>query len=287
MSDCKAFRTEIDEAAHADALGRAVFAHAEGCAACGAQLRERESLRGLVRGLGKVEAPADFEFRLRARMAASKPGGGGGLFSRLFPVGGLAWAAVAVCVVSLSAFVYFRQSQPPTKGAPNAGEVARAAGATAQANNAESESAKPDEAKPDEAKQQSEFAGMTAVTKFTDSNVSSKPVGVKVKRGASQPPLKEFVVREPRAGSTQGGSIVADVHSAVVLPLLNTGAGNASRVPTQGIELGTTAGTLRVVLRDERGTLVPMRSVSFGSQEPLSRQAAAQRAPSNDEEGVW
>jgi len=30
-----------------------------------------------------------------------------------------------------------------------------------------------------------------------------------------------------------------------------------------------------------------MRSVSFGSQEPLSRQTAAQRANSNDEEGVW
>ncbi len=37
----------------------------------------------------------------------------------------------------------------------------------------------------------------------------------------------------------------------------------------------------------ERGALVPMPSVSFGSQEPLSRQTAGGRTSTQDEEGVW
>ena len=289
MSDCKVFRTEIDEAAHAAALGRGATAHAESCAACGSHLRERESLRGLVRGLGRVEAPADFEFRLRARMAGSKPGGGGGLFARLFPVGGLAWAAVAVCVLSASAAVYFRQAQPSKRGAPNAGEVALGTDAPARTGDVESKSAgsKTDETnvRPAVVVGPTVAAGTTAVNDVVVSGASQKSTAAK--RAASQPRAREFVVREPRIDPTQGRSIVADLHSARVLPLRYTAVGTASRAPAQSIELGTSAGTLRVVLRDERGTLVPMRSVSFGSQEPLSRQTAAQRAASKVEEGVW
>ena len=69
--------------------------------------------------------------------------------------------------------------------------------------------------------------------------------------------------------------------------MLNSVNNGASRVQAQGIHLGTTAGTLRVALRDERGLLVPMRSVSFGSQEPLSRQNAGARVSTQDEDGVW
>src|SRR3954466_1554709 len=124
MSDCKVFRTEIDGAADGGALGREAASHVESCAACVEDLRGRAALRGLVRGLGRVDAPPDFEFRLRARMAASKPGGGRGLFAGSFPIGGLAWAAVAVCILSVTAAVYFRQAQPTRQGTPNVCEVA-------------------------------------------------------------------------------------------------------------------------------------------------------------------
>src|SRR4051794_27356242 len=124
MSDCKVFRTQIEEAADGGALGRETASHVSTCAACGEELRVRASLRGLVRGLGRVDAPPDFEFRLRARMAASKPGGGRGLFASWFPVGGLAWAAVAICVLSVTAAVYFRQAQPVNRSSTNTGEVA-------------------------------------------------------------------------------------------------------------------------------------------------------------------
>jgi hypothetical protein len=108
------------------------------------------------------------------------------------------------------------------------------------------------------------------------------------KRAASQPHEKELVARDSRGELPRVGSIDAAFSTARVrLPDLNSGNSVASRVPAQGIQLGTSAGTLRVTLRDERGALVPMRSVSFGSQEPLSRQTASSRLTSKDEEGVW
>jgi hypothetical protein len=279
MSDCKTFRKEFEAAADGGALGPRAIAHAEVCAACGVELRGGEALHGLVRGLGRVEAPPDFEFRLRARMAASRPGGGGGLFTRLFPVSGLAWAAVAVCVLSVSAAVYFRQAQPEKRGASNGGEVASVpqvyASPTAnESNNTGDKATRPTDAVPTVASVETAPAVM--------------PRGVTSKRGASHASERESAAHQPRNDSPRGGSVDAAVSTAQVkLPLFNSGANVASNVPAQGIQLGTSAGTLRVVLRDERGTLVPMRTVSFGSQEPLSRETASRRANAKDDEGVW
>jgi hypothetical protein len=279
MSDCKVFRTEIDVAAEGGALGCDAATHVESCAACGEELRGRAALRGLVRGLGRVEAPPDFEFRLRARMAASKPGSGRGLFAGSFPVGGLAWAAVTVCILSVTAAVYFRQAQPTTQSAPNGGEVASVPQVNATPTDAESNNTD-EKATPTPASGKTFVAGGTTTSVF---QTVATP-----KRAASQPHERESVAHVSRGELTRGGSIDADLRPAgVILPQLNNVSSVASRVPAQGIQLGTSAGTLRVVLRDERGTLVPMRTVSFGSQEPLSRQTASGRLTSKDEEGVW
>jgi hypothetical protein len=279
MSDCKVFRTEINVAADGGALGRDAASHVESCAACGEELRGRAALRGLVRGLGRVEAPPDFEFRLRARMAASKPGGGRGLFAGSFPVGGLAWAAVAVCILSVTAAVYFRQAQPTSQGAQSQGEVASVPQVQASPSATESNNKGEKPTTPTDAGKVFVAGGttMSAAQKFTTP-----------KRAASQPHERESVAHVSRGELTHGGAIDADLRPAgVILPQLNNANSVASRVPAQGIQLGTSAGTLRVVLRDERGTLVPMRTVSFGSQEPLSRQTASGRLTSKDEEGVW
>ena len=282
MSDCKVFRTEIDEAADGGALSAGTAAHVASCAACGAALSKSVALRGLVRGLAKVEAPSDFEYRLRARMAASKPRGGRGLFAGLFPVGGLAWAAVAVCVLSLTAAVYFRQTQPARHDASNSGEVAGVpqASASPTANESNNAGVKTN---------QQTNGNPTVASNQTASDAPQRVTHVKGERHVStQPHERELAGREPRSVSPRAGAIdMAFSPAPIRLPELNSGNGGASRVPTQGIQLGTTAGTLRVVLLDERGTLVPMRTVSFGSQEPLSRQTVSGRVSAKDVEGVW
>lgn len=281
MSDCKVFRTEIDDACDGGALGPRAASHVTSCAACGDELRGREALRGLVRGLGRVEAPADFEYRLRARMAGSRPGGGHGVFGGLFPVRGLAWATVAVCVLSVTAAVYYMQAQQTKQNAPSVAESARASQAHPGSASSESNNASQNPA------QQTEQAG----GRQTAAVVPAPPVtqgASNVRRFASQPRERELATRELRAEPARVGTVDAAFSSAQIhLPGLSSGNNGATRVQAQGIQLGTTAGTLRVVLRDERGTPVTMRSVSFGSQELLSRETATRRPNSNEEEGVW
>ncbi len=71
--DCRFIRREIEEAGPADSLSLNVSDHLDGCAACGVFFNEQVKLRELVSSLGTVAAPADFDFRLRARLAGEKP----------------------------------------------------------------------------------------------------------------------------------------------------------------------------------------------------------------------
>src|SRR5918998_6414155 len=118
MSECKVFRREIEE--DGGVMSAGARAHASLCRACGEELRERESLRALVGGLGKVDAPADFEFRLRARMSAAKIDRGHGRFSGMRWLYGFAPVAVAACFVIVSATLYFRQPARPGAGSISA-----------------------------------------------------------------------------------------------------------------------------------------------------------------------
>src|SRR5688500_12983854 len=125
MSDCKVYRREIVEGFDGT-MSRGARAHAEVCRDCGDELRGRESLRALVRGLAKVEAPSDFEFRLRARMAAS------GSTGRRIPLGGLrlvyafAPVAAAACFLVVSTALYLRQASRPSPAAsPSVAESPR------------------------------------------------------------------------------------------------------------------------------------------------------------------
>jgi hypothetical protein len=279
MSDCKAFRAEIEEASGASALGPAASGHVRACAACGEALREREALRGLVRGLVRVEAPPDFEYRLRARMAAAKPRGGLTLMGRLRSPG-LAWVAAAVCFVSVSAALYVRQS--PKRAA--------AAAATVAASNALAH-VKTVEAGRDGAGS-SEAPGGVAFTRAVEHRDARSNAQVRLsvraasaKRDAAQERWSDFFASTQRTDASVPGSFDLAAKSARVIKHLPEQGGEVAR--SQGIPLGTSAGTLRVVLRDERGARVPMRSVSFGSQEALLRETASRREPASDEEGVW
>lgn len=108
---CKKFRLEIEEAARGASLGASAAAHVAACASCRAFRAERNNLSVLVAGLGRVAAPADFEMRLRARMARAEVNDRARFAWRGF-VPGAAWIAVASClVIALSVVVHFRQAQ--------------------------------------------------------------------------------------------------------------------------------------------------------------------------------
>lgn len=73
---CRSIRREIEEAGEADSLSLSVNDHLRTCSACEVFYDEQTKLRQLVSSLGTVAAPADFDFRLRARLAGEKARGG-------------------------------------------------------------------------------------------------------------------------------------------------------------------------------------------------------------------
>lgn len=262
MSDCKVYRREIDEAADGRSVSTGARSHSSSCRACGDELRERESLRALVGGLGKVGAPADFEFRLRARMSAAKGEGGHGRFSGARWLYGFAPVAVAACFVVVSATLYFRQAVRPT--ATHTSAVAHE-----PARNVEHDRDTPNNLHGPAAESavEKEFAGVHPP------EVASPKVKKPVRRvNARAVQAREVARSGERQADVEPRTLVSSVTGAQVLTPIRA-----------------SAETLRVILRDERGAerVVPMRSVSFGSQSVLARDAATKPSAAVEVGGVW
>src|SRR5260370_5884063 len=99
--ECRATRREIDEGG--EHLSGQALRHVASCARCLAFQNERARLRDLLTSLEPVTAPADFDFRLRARMAQTERLGPRSFFSGFaLSTPGMAGAA-AVVIVALSA----------------------------------------------------------------------------------------------------------------------------------------------------------------------------------------
>src|SRR5713226_2461923 len=80
ITDCKTIRREIEEANLDDLLSNEANEHLRTCAECRRFHGDRRALRDLIGSLETVGAPADFDFRLRARLAREKPSNGYGSF---------------------------------------------------------------------------------------------------------------------------------------------------------------------------------------------------------------
>jgi hypothetical protein len=265
MSECKVYRREIDGATDGGVLGGGALSHVALCRACGDELRERERLRALVGGLGKVEAPADFEFRLRARMAASKAGGGGGRFGGTRWLYGFAPVAVAACFVVVSATLYFRQA-PRTN-------TAAAPAAAAPARNVE-----PGRAPSTNNGQRSPAVSTDAggqVVRVNQTNVASSKAHKSAREWNTKVRQAREVAHrgERREDVAQNTSVNSFTGARVLTP----------------ISVKASAEPLMVILRDERGAerVVPMRSVSFGSQDLLSRGTTRRSPVFAEVGGVW
>src|SRR5262245_5192619 len=66
---CEAIRRELDELNLDETCSTAAIEHLRDCGACREFHEKQTKLRQIVGSLGTVAAPADFDFRLRARLA--------------------------------------------------------------------------------------------------------------------------------------------------------------------------------------------------------------------------
>lgn len=70
--DCENLRREIDESAPGESLSMFAGRHLSSCAECKTFSDQQQKLQNILANLGTIEAPGDFNFRLRARLAREK-----------------------------------------------------------------------------------------------------------------------------------------------------------------------------------------------------------------------
>ena len=269
MSDCKVYRREIVEGFDGE-MSRGARAHAGSCRACADELRGRESLRALVRDLGKVEAPSDFEFRLRARMTAS------GVKGRRAPLRGLrliyafAPVAAAACFLVVSTALYLRQASRTSPAESTSVNVAESARNTT--------------------------AGQAAAPPAIGEVKETERMGTEIVDVASKSvtPEGQQAIQRRRAAARQSREVAARLNVRAAMSQRNTADFSVTQAPVitgrgMTITLKTTAEPMRMILRDERGAgrIVPMRTVSFGSQQFMARESMSRQATVAENEGVW
>jgi hypothetical protein len=248
------------------------------CASCRLFGEERLALRRLVGGLEKVSAPADFEFRMRARMAAEASRNAPRASWFNFSPAALSWPLAACFALAVSATLYFQQ-QPQ----PNA--------ATVIAN----EQTRPIVVAETPAPQAT--LGVETASSATDTNVETPP-------GADETSQKNSLAARRRALPVRvaGGRTTVDAAqiragleetSSASLPgapvmhtANNPATGERVLIPVQ---VSAQERPLKVLLRETGGEArtISVESVSFGSRDVIGRPATMTKASLSTNQGVW
>jgi len=293
--ECRDWRNEIEEGGPGAPLSGGARAHLSTCAACRAAQVEGERLRQLLGGLGCVEPPADFDFRLRARMArGGRPARATLIRTRR------AFGLAAACLAVFCGLAFLRLNSAGTGGEFRAADVSDAAtndgalprpGARAEA--------------PDTGGAGVETGGVSRTIgaadgiRLTGAGGGGPEVAASAQPRRTTPAAYAAALPARAAGRQPGnrpghsrrpGDSAFGVSAARVRTISGADDETASvRRQPLAIPVGASDEPLRVLLRDERGSvrLVPTRSVSFGSQQIVARERGAQKTSFTDQEGVW
>ncbi|HEX9628414.1 MAG TPA: hypothetical protein VF961_00220 [Pyrinomonadaceae bacterium] len=251
-TDCRNVCRELEEAATGELLSTPVREHLSRCASCAKFGDEQQKLRKMVASLGTVEAPADFDFKLRARLAASRSarrdllsGNGFGLRSVAFAtlVLLLGFAVIVMNVRSRST-----ESRPSTQ----------ANGPASESNN---QAAQLDENKLSEDARR-EVAGTSPTNPSNPTDIQTNIPGRQVTKGKGSSPSQYTVARNGRVKATD--------LSATPAPVLRP---TETAVGSSVFPLGTSYQSLKVSVDDGRGSsrTISLPTVSFGSSRVLAR----------------
>ena len=258
--DCRRTLCEIEEAGSADLLSAAAISHLDVCAACEKLSRQQTKLQAIVSGLGTVEAPGDFDFRLRARLAAEKNGDARHLpfanlsFSRRFA----AVAAMLLLIGSALVFVNLR-------GRPNNPVVA---GGSKQI-----------QSQPTAPKTPANPLVLPASVNPDESPVAKAP-----KKNESDGTRRRRFSSE--LASLPGKHLGTQDLSGTRAPVMTRDDQVAQSYPTAAFPIDASYQSLKLSVNNGRGTsrTISLPSVSFGSQRTLSQAASPLLASSR---GAW
>jgi hypothetical protein len=260
--NCRNIRREIEAAGPGDVLSSRVDQHLANCTACETLARQQANLHRIVSSLGTVEASGDFDFRLRARLAADKRQ------PRPFALAGLSFgvraAATAMVLILFGAAVLFVALR--TRSGNSAPEVV--AGGAPNVNQANPSGGNVPAPVPAPGKvEQPQVPAPTVVAGSKTPQPSSGK-----RRGTSMSTVATY-----RDGRTSyGGTRDSSGTGAVVLK------GN------EGVAFPIDASyqSLKVSIDNGRGSsrTISLPTVSFGSQRALSQDATPLMASAR---GAW
>lgn len=257
---CRNIRREIEEAGQDEDLSPAINAHMKSCGECETFFDQQFKLRAMVASLGTVAAPNDFEFRLRARLAAEKRSTGPSLSISNLSFGLRATAFAAILLLVGSAFLVMRLrpesdsnvvagvSQPEVK-TPTSEQVATN----------------------DKGNDDGKTAIDSAVTPEVDP-VDSSPVR---RRSNGDRTVNPMTVVKRESSRTHASSAAPVVHTRELM---------ASDRPV--FPVGAAPQDLKVSVDNGRGTprTISVPGVSFGSQRVLTQNPTPLMASSR---GAW
>lgn len=255
--DCSNVRREIEEAANDEILAAPAREHLSTCAACSTFGQEQQQLKEMVAGLGGVEVPADFNFRLQARLAASRSARRGAFSGNGF---GLRSVAFASLVLLVGFVVVLMNLRSPGKTSTPLAQAPAANSGAAQTRQAEAPTGASNE------------VVVTAPT--------SEIVPVIVPEGNRvASPIKRTGISAPQFVARNGRVKATDL-SASAAPVLRpqTELGSAM------FPLGTPYQSLKVSVDDGRGSsrTISLPTVSFGSSRVLARNPAPTMVSTRD-----
>ena len=108
QTKCEVVRRELEELMPADECSTGATQHLRECGECREFHQQQTKLRQIVGSLGTVQAPPDFDFRLRARLANESTSAGFNLRSIQWSFASKGFAAVAMLVLFVVGIVYVR-----------------------------------------------------------------------------------------------------------------------------------------------------------------------------------
>ena len=260
MIDCRSVRREIEESVTGELLSAPARAHLSDCATCLTFGNEQDKLKEMVASLGTIAAPADFDFRLRARLATGRASrrdlwsGGFGMRSVAFASLVLLFGFIVVLVTLRSRNTELASNQPAT----TKNEASTPSHKSAQ----DEQSTKPP----------TEIAAAAPVVHESPAvDVQSSPRNSGRSNASS---ISQFAT----ARSTR---VRATDLSATAAPLLRP---TETALGSSVFPLGTSYQSLKVSVDDGRGSprTISLPRVSFGSSRVLARDPAPLMASMRD-----
>lgn len=260
IMNCENIRREIEEAGSADFLSAAVIAHLKDCTACETLSRQQSNLQKIISSLGRVEAPGNFDFRLRARLAGEKRGD-----SRFFQLSGFSFglrsaAVTAMLLLAASTLLFLSFRTSPDNPVAAGGNPIAPINVPGSLNPAPPQLAV--------APKGSESGTIEA---------SVHPPGRTPKRSGARMELASS-----RGGKRYGTRDLSSTPAAVLksYPQL------AESYPTAAFPINASYQSLKVSVDDGTGIsrTISLPTVSFGSQRALSQSASPLMASAR---GTW